>query len=70
MNGAPIGTIPTTTRRLPNAILVVPIAGSAARREVVRGDITSKFPVAPRVQVFLLNSATPTTDFVSHVISR
>ena len=70
MNGAPIGTIPTTIRQRPNAILVVPIAGSAAHREAVLGDITSKFPAARRVQVSLLNSAMPTTGSVSHVISR
>jgi hypothetical protein len=70
MNGAPIGTIPTTIRQHPNAILVVLIPGSAAHHEVDLGDITSKFPVALRVQVSLLNSTTLTTDSVSHVTSR
>jgi len=40
------------------------------RGEADLGDITSKFPVALRVQVSLLNSATLTTDSVSHVTSR
>ena len=70
MNGAPIGTHPNYYSTAPERNPRGPDADSAARREAVLGDITSKFPAAPRVQVSLRNSATPTTDFVSHVIFR